>query len=84
MSCFLNIKINLGSRPKFSSDPIIAEHQFVDSIEEWRKEMKLEKFILLGHSFGGFLSTAYALKYPQNIHALILEDACKVFLLILR
>ena len=68
-----------SSRAKFSSDPIIAEHQFVDAIEEWRKEIKLEKFILLGHSFGGFLSTAYALKYPQNIHALILEDACKLF-----
>ena len=36
--------------------------------------MKLEEFILLGHSFGGYLSVAYAIKYPQFIKALILTD----------
>jgi pimeloyl-ACP methyl ester carboxylesterase len=45
--------------------------------------MKLEKFILIGHSLGAFFSTSYALKYPQNVHALILEEACKVFFLII-
>lgn len=48
-----------SSRPHFSSDAAEAEAQFVDSIEEWRKGVGLENFILLGHSLGGFLSTAY-------------------------
>jgi pimeloyl-ACP methyl ester carboxylesterase len=30
--------------------------------------------ILLGHAFGGFLSCAYSLKYPQYTKALILVD----------
>lgn len=30
--------------------------------------------IILGHSFGGFLSSCYALKYPQHTKALILAD----------
>lgn len=42
-----------SSRPLFSIDPIVAETQFVESIEDWRKEMKLDSMILLGHSFGG-------------------------------
>ena len=36
--------------------------------------MKLEKMILLGHSFGGYLSAAYALKYGKCVSALILAD----------
>ena len=63
-----------SSRPSFSSDPIVAETQFVESIEDWRKAMNLEQMIVLGHSFGGYLSCAYALKYPQNVKALILAD----------
>ena len=56
------------------SDPIVAETQFVESIEDWRKEMGLNEFILLGHSFGGYLASAYALRYPEHVKALILAD----------
>lgn len=63
-----------SSRPSFSTDPIVAETQFIESIEDWRREMKLEQFILMGHSFGGYLSVAYSLKYPQRVKALILVD----------
>lgn len=51
-----------------------VEGQFVDSIERWRKENAIEKFILLGHSFGGYLSASYALKYPERISQIILAD----------
>jgi pimeloyl-ACP methyl ester carboxylesterase len=63
-----------SSRPPFSTDPIVAEAQFIESIEDWRKEVGLDEFILLGHSFGGYLATAYAIKYPQCVKALILAD----------
>ena len=42
---------------------MLAEMEFVESIEEWRQEMKLDKFILLGHSLGGFLAMSYAIRY---------------------
>lgn len=51
-----------------------VEGQFVDSIERWRKEKGIEKFILLGHSFGGYLSASYALKYPERTSHVILAD----------
>lgn len=63
-----------SSRPKFSSDAMTAETQFVDSIEAWRQEMKLEKFFLIGHSLGGFLSTSYSLRFPERIQHLMLID----------
>jgi abhydrolase domain-containing protein 4 len=63
-----------SSRPKFTKDPIEVENQFVESIEEWREEMKIDKMILLGHSFGGYLASSYALKYPKYIEKLILAD----------
>ena len=36
--------------------------------------MGLEKFCLLGHSFGGYLSAAYTLKHPEHVSHLILAD----------
>ncbi|EEB12421.1 Abhydrolase domain-containing protein, putative [Pediculus humanus corporis] len=63
-----------SSRPLFSSDGLEAEQQLVRSIEAWRKEMKLEKMILLGHSMGGFLAASYAIKYPDRVKHLILAD----------
>jgi hypothetical protein len=63
-----------STRVKFSNDPLEAENQFIDAIEEWRKMLRLEKIILVGHSFGGYLSTLYSIKYPQNTLGLVLED----------
>ena len=36
--------------------------------------MQLEKFVLLGHSMGGFLAASYAIQYPQHVKHLILAD----------
>lgn len=63
-----------SSRPVFSSDCKEAENKFVQYIEEWRRAMGLEKIILLGHSLGGYIVTAYALKYPERIKHLLLSD----------
>lgn len=64
-----------SSRPAFSYEPETIEQQFVDSIEQWRKVMGIEKMVLLGHSFGGFLASSYALKYPERLEHLILVDS---------
>ncbi|OWY96368.1 Serine protease, partial [Phytophthora megakarya] len=45
---------------------------FVESLEDWRREVNLDRFILCGHSMGAMYSTYYAEKYPQRIEHLIL------------
>ncbi|XP_015516800.2 (Lyso)-N-acylphosphatidylethanolamine lipase isoform X1 [Neodiprion lecontei] len=63
-----------SSRPDFSNDAKEAESQLVRSVEEWRREMQLERVVLLGHSMGGYLAAAYAMKYPERVKHLILAD----------
>jgi len=48
----------------------------VEDVEAIRKELKLGKISLLGHSCGGVLAEAYALKYQENLTHLIL---CSTF-----
>lgn len=63
-----------SSRPKFPNfktdtkdDIFQTEDWFIDSLEEWRKRRGINQFILIGHSFGGYLSCAYALKYNKLV-----------------
>ena len=44
------------------------------AIEMWRQKLNLERIVLLGHSLGSFVSSAYALRHPSRIRHLILED----------
>ncbi|KAF2817514.1 alpha/beta hydrolase [Mytilinidion resinicola] len=70
-----------STRPKFEvhakerADQVTeAENWFIDALEEWRVKKKLERFTLLGHSLGGYLAVAYALKYPGHLNKLILAS----------
>ena len=51
-----------------------AESWFVDALEEWRIKKGIEKFTLLGHSLGGYMAVAYALKYPGHLNKLVLAS----------
>lgn len=51
-----------------------AESWFIDALEEWRVLRKIDKFTLLGHSMGGYMAVAYALKYPGHLNKLILAS----------
>lgn len=63
-----------SSRPNFSADPEKIEEQYVMFLEAWREKMGIPKMILLGHSLGGFISSSYAIKYPERVEHLILAD----------
>lgn len=70
-----------SSRPPFHikaktrEDKIVeAESWFADSLEEWRVKKGIDRFTLLGHSLGGYMAVAYALKYPGHLNKLILAS----------
>ncbi|MBL7852070.1 MAG: alpha/beta fold hydrolase [Cyclobacteriaceae bacterium] len=47
----------------------------VDDIEALRKELKLSKVTVLGHSWGGLLAMNYAIQYPDHLKSLILLNS---------
>lgn len=49
--------------------------QAVDDLDDLRKSLGIEKWIVLGHSNGGFLAQYYAKKYAPNVAGLILVCA---------
>src|SRR5262249_1903372 len=57
---------------KFEDPKQYTIANMVEDIEAVRVALGLKKISLLGHSFGGALVQAYALKYQQNLSHLIL------------
>lgn len=45
----------------------------IEMCEEMRKGLGIEKWSVLGHSFGGMLAVLYAYRYPESIEKVILE-----------
>ena len=50
--------------------------RFVEDLEEFRLSQGIDKFILLGHSWGGLLAMNYALKYSDHLNGLVLLGSC--------
>ena len=50
--------------------------RFVEEVEQVRKALKLDRsnFYLYGQSWGGILALEYALKYQQNLKALVVSN----------
>ncbi|MEN2766824.1 alpha/beta fold hydrolase [Ornithinibacillus xuwenensis] len=44
-------------------------------IEEIRNYYQIDKWYLMGHSFGGILAVNYAYQYPDNVEGIILSNA---------
>jgi proline iminopeptidase len=55
--------------------PSYAMARMVQDLEELRQHLGLERWVLMAHSFGGTIATAYAAQYPQRVQALVLVNA---------
>jgi len=65
-----------GRSQKTENTSVYTVENMVEDVEAVRKELDLGKISLLGHSCGGVLALAYALKYQENLSHLIL---CSTF-----
>jgi proline iminopeptidase len=61
-----------GRSTKFEDAKQYTVGNMVEDVETVRQALGLGKISLLGHSYGGVLAQAYALKYQQNLSHLIL------------
>lgn len=65
-----------GKSPKLENAAEYTVENMADDAETVRKALRLGKINLLGHSCGGVLAQAYALKYQKNLSHLVL---CSTF-----
>jgi 2-hydroxy-6-oxonona-2,4-dienedioate hydrolase len=52
---------------------------FVEVVEEFLRGLKIERAAVLGESLGGWIASAFALKFPNTVDKLILVDAAGVW-----
>ncbi|KAL2877056.1 hypothetical protein SGCOL_007677 [Colletotrichum sp. CLE4] len=54
--------------------PPYTDERWVADVDELRAWVGVEKFILAGGSYGGFVALQYAISHPDRLQALILRD----------
>ena len=64
----------IGKSDRARSPKEYSFQRDVEDLEGLRKALGLGQMNLFGHSFGGMVAQAYALKYPQFVKRLILMD----------
>src|ERR1700722_20179646 len=63
-----------GRSEKLEDASKYTVENMVDDVEALRRGLNLGKISLLGHSYGGALAQAYALKYQKNLSHLVLAS----------
>jgi len=63
-----------GRSQRLEDASLYTIEAMVEDVEDVRAALHLGKISLLGHSCGGVLAEAYALKYQQNLNHLILNS----------
>jgi proline iminopeptidase len=48
--------------------------RYTTEVEEVRRGLGLEKFVLYGHSWGGILAIEYALNHPERLQGLVISN----------
>jgi proline iminopeptidase len=66
------------------NDKTVSMKLMADDIESLRKHLKIKKWTILGHSFGGMLASYYATIYPNSIDKIILSSSGGVDLSLLK
>ena len=72
-------KVIVPDLPGFGASDKLAGpwriNDYIRWLESFTKELGIETFYLLGHSFGGALAVKMAVKYPQRVKKLFLVSA---------
>jgi proline iminopeptidase len=66
--------VGTGASGRLSDPRGYTIDRYVGGVEGLRAHLGIAKFVLLGHSHGGFVAQAYALAHPDHLRGLILYD----------
>src|SRR3989442_279830 len=66
--------IGTGASDRLQDPRGFTMDRYVGDVEGLRAHLGIEKFVLLGHSHGGFVAQSYALAHPDHLRGLILYD----------
>ncbi len=77
-----NVKIIAPDFPGFGKSKTPSQawnlQNFVEWVKEFLENLKIDKFFLLGHSFGGRVAIKFSLNFPEKIKALILVNSAGI------
>lgn len=63
-----------GRSPRLASFEGCSHATWADDGDALRASLDVPRFIVLGHSYGGFLALEYALRYPDRLAGLVLSN----------
>ncbi len=67
-------QLGCGNSDKPDDPALWTRDRYREEVEEVRKALGLEDFILYGQSWGGMLSIEYALTYQQHLRGLVISN----------
>lgn len=66
--------LDMRGSGRSENNPPFTHEQWTADIEELRKHLVGAPIIILGGSYGGFLTLEYVLRYPENVTHVLLRD----------
>ena len=63
-----------GASPRPDDWSEMTHERLVDDADALADDLGLDTFVLLGHSYGGFLALEYALRHPERLSGLVLAS----------
>lgn len=67
-------QLGCGFSDSPADESLWTVERYRDEVEQVRRALGLDRFILFGHSWGGMLTLEYALKYPQHLAGIVVSN----------
>jgi proline iminopeptidase len=67
-------QLGMGNSDQPTDTSLWTLPRFVEEVEEVRRDLGLEQFVLYGHSWGGLLALEYALNYQSHLRGLVISN----------
>ncbi len=61
------------AQKKLLKTKLFGLNDLIEDCEELKKVLQIEKWSIIGHSFGGYVALLYASIYPSSIEKIIFE-----------